>query len=130
MPANKDKNRAGASASAASAPAASDFPAGAKLSWDDWLALFRGWAANASGLRRIPIGYTTPNGHRLGRWQENQRQAHKRKTLASERVKELEAAGMVWDLRSMLWEEAYLKFLEYPADGRGKRNVAVTYLTG
>ena len=42
MPANKDKNRAGASASAASAPAASDFPAGAKLSWDDWLALFRG----------------------------------------------------------------------------------------
>ena len=63
-----------------------------------------------------------------GRWQENQRQAHRRGKLPSSRVARLESAGIVWDALEAAWGEAYYKFLELPPDHRGYRSVAQGYV--
>jgi hypothetical protein len=96
--------------------------------WDAWYSRFVSWPADTEGRRLIPSTYETPDGYRIGRWQENQRQAHRRGKLPSSRVARLESAGIVWDALEAAWGEAYYKFLELPPDHRGYRSVAQGYV--
>ncbi|WP_371493460.1 helicase associated domain-containing protein [Kitasatospora sp. NBC_00374] len=45
---------------------------------------------------RVPYAYVAPSGHRLGVWVADQRRYKAADVLDSERVKELDALGMVW----------------------------------
>lgn len=100
--------------------------------WDVWYNRFLAWPADAEGKRLIPTTYETADGHKLGLWQENQRQAYRKELLAPARVQKLEAAGMVWDALEAAWAEAFLKFKAVPLDEKGLRHVPQDYvrLTG
>lgn len=47
-----------------------------------WLA----WPEEDGGQRLVPTNYLCDDGYRLGKWQDNQRQAYKKGTLSVERV--------------------------------------------
>ena len=49
-------------------------------------------------MRIIPKTFVTNGGFKLGRWQDNQRQAFRRGTLSPTRKKRLDAAGMLLSL--------------------------------
>ncbi|MFJ6701144.1 Helicase associated domain protein [Streptomyces sp. NPDC091272] len=62
------------------------------------------------GELRVPYDYVTPTdwkpaGFPLGTWLKNQRTARAAKTLAVERVRELEKLGVVWSHRDRAFEE-------------------------
>lgn len=57
------------------------------------------------GHLRVPYGYTAPDGFALGVWIAKQRVAYRQGTLAEERVKELDAAGMVWSHLEVAFSE-------------------------
>ncbi|MDX2530797.1 DEAD/DEAH box helicase [Streptomyces europaeiscabiei] len=57
------------------------------------------------GHLRVPYGYTAPDGFALGVWIARQRVAYRQGTLAEERVRELDAAGMVWSHLEMAFSE-------------------------
>lgn len=61
--------------------------------------------ASDQGHLRVPYGYTTPDGFALGVWIAKQRVAYRQGTLAEERVKELDAAGMVWSHLEVAFSE-------------------------
>ena len=107
----------------------------ADAKWNEWYELYLSWplqtggvveAIRPSGVRLVPTAHVTADGLRLGKWQENQRQAYKLGRLTAERIRRLEAAGMVWDLQDFLWEEGYAHFISYPPSAEGTRNVPIT----
>ncbi|MCM8554257.1 helicase associated domain-containing protein [Streptomyces sp. STCH 565 A] len=57
------------------------------------------------GHLRVPYGYTAPDGFALGVWIAKQRVAYRQGTLAEERVKELDAAWMVWSHLELAFSE-------------------------
>ena len=107
----------------------------ADAKWNEWYELYLSWplptggvveAIRPSGVRLVPTAHVTADGLRLGKWQENQRQAYELGRLTAERIRRLEAAGMVWDLQDFLWEEGYAHFISYPPSAEGTRNVPIT----
>jgi hypothetical protein len=54
---------------------------------------------------RVPLQYRSPDGHRLGQWVSDQRQARDR--LASERKARLDALGFDWNRVTTRWEEGF-----------------------
>lgn len=58
--------------------------------------------------------YITPNGKSLTEWLQAQRSGYHKKTLKPERIKLLEAIGMVWSInQSYTWHDMYLLAQEY-----------------
>ncbi|MFE9112294.1 Helicase associated domain protein [Streptomyces collinus] len=72
--------------------------------WRRGLQAATAYAADHGHLR-IPYGYTAPDGFALGVWIAKQRIAYRQGTLAEERVRELDAAGMVWSHREVAFFE-------------------------
>ena len=68
-------------------------------SWDEGYRAFSNYKEDEYGMRIIPKTFVTNGGFKLGRWQDNQRQAFRRGTLSPTRKKRLDAAGMLWDTR-------------------------------
>lgn len=65
----------------------------------------------------VPVGYTTPEGGKLGIWLSNLRSwnragAHPR-YLTAERKEQLESIGMIWDVLDYYWERNYQAAVEY-----------------
>ena len=58
--------------------------------------------AKQYGSLSVPENYRTGDGVRLGAWIQRQRLQYKKGTLAAERVRRLESAGMVWDTQQWL----------------------------
>ena len=48
------------------------------------------------GCADVPVSYAAPDGYRLGRWLDRQRQAQIRGKLSPERKKDLERLGVTW----------------------------------
>lgn len=65
---------------------------------------------------RLPDGYVTEYGHRLGAWVRTQRTLYKNGELAAERIEKLEALpGWVWDTHAAQWEAAFGRLVAYVA---------------
>ncbi|MFJ4851439.1 Helicase associated domain protein [Streptomyces sp. NPDC088733] len=54
---------------------------------------------------RVPYGHRTPDGFPLGVWITRQRQAHTRGRLDTERVKQLDELGMIWNHADVAFAE-------------------------
>lgn len=72
--------------------------------WRRGLQAAMAYAADQRHLR-VPYGYTAPDGFALGVWIAKQRVAYRQGTLAEERVRELDAAGMVWSHLEVAFSE-------------------------
>lgn len=57
--------------------------------------------------------YKTETGYALGRWVGNQRLANRNGKLNPERKKQLDALGMIWDVREYRWNKAYEAAVSY-----------------
>ena len=57
------------------------------------------------GHSRVPRGYKTENGYRLGNWINKQRA--KKDQLTPERIQRLDALGFVWDPLIEQWEQGF-----------------------
>ena len=66
-----------------------------EAAWEQGFSCYEDFPAELlSGKRIVSSAYITPGGYRLGKWQENQRQARRRGELSATRIARLEAAGM------------------------------------
>lgn len=88
-----------------------------QLSWDEWYRLASEYYLDNGNLL-VPISFSI-DGRRLGQWISNQRRAYKGKAayqIHPDRIKKLEAIGMVWDVKSAKWEEMYVLAKNYYKD--------------
>ena len=85
-------------------------------SWDKYYSAAKAYFAQHHDLN-IPLKYVDANGVSLGQWISNirqQRAAHTKNTcLNAERVRLLDALGMIWDKFSYQWEQNYLACAAY-----------------
>ncbi|WP_163720926.1 DEAD/DEAH box helicase [Mycolicibacterium psychrotolerans] len=66
------------------------------------------------GTSRVPFGYRSPDGMRLGQWINMQRNAYAAGTLADDRRERLEhLTGWTWNARLQLWEDGYAALCRY-----------------
>lgn len=78
-------------AKAATSPSPSPSPPPSPLSssssvWEAAYVRWLAWPEEEGGQRLVPTNYLCDDGYRLGKWQDNQRQAYKKGTLSMERV--------------------------------------------
>jgi hypothetical protein len=82
------------------------------------------------GHSRVLTSYRDDDGYRLGNWVGSQRSARARGELSEERVKLLEALpGWVWDANDAMWEDGYIRLLEFVEDN-GHARVPNVYRDG
>jgi superfamily II DNA or RNA helicase/ribosome modulation factor len=79
-----------------------------------------------TGDPNAPVDYTTSEGFKLGRWQQNQRS--RKSNLSAERIKRLEEIGFVWDILEASFEKGYEETLKYK-EQTGNPNALQTYKT-
>lgn len=99
-----------------------------EVAWADAYEEFLKVTPDENG-KRVVLQSLVVNGVKLGSWQDAQRQAYKKGSIAPERVSKLEAAGMVWDMLDMQWEYGFSQFLKYPRDRYGLRSVPTLYMS-
>jgi hypothetical protein len=88
-------------------------------SWNYWFSHLLGFIER-EGNGRVPTGYTTPSGHKLGNWVGTQRK--NKDKLSPERFAKLDnLKEWVWDSFSAQWDEGFshlLDFIEREGNGR------------
>ena len=71
----------------------------------------------SNGNLYVPVDYVTDDGIKLGVWLSNLRTYRKndnhKAMLTHERIKKLEAIGMIWDVPDYLWQQNYNALLDY-----------------
>ena len=69
------------------------------------------------GDLNVNVNYSTSSGFLLGQWLSNLRVARKNSIrqgqLTEERVKRLDAIGMIWDVPDYLWEKNFIEAMTY-----------------
>ena len=81
-------------------------------SWNEWYALAEEYH-RINGHLKIPKGYTTPTGEKLGQWLQRQRAIFKNGMMSVERQQKLESIGMVWEFNFLTWDEWFAFAEEY-----------------
>lgn len=76
----------------------------------------------------VPARYIAPDGYPLGKWIIKMRQRQAGGYLKDERVRQLDALGMVWSALDTKWEEAYALAAVY-AEENGNLDIPKTYTT-
>lgn len=80
----------------------------------------------SNGNLYVPVDYVTDDGIKLGVWLSNLRTYRKndnhKALLTPDRLKKLEAIGMIWDVPDYLWQQNYNALLDYY---RSHGNIAV-----
>ncbi len=61
----------------------------------------------------VNINYKTEEGYALGRWVSNTRTAYKKGKLEQRRKQQLDAIGMIWDVREYRWDRCYQAVAAY-----------------
>jgi superfamily II DNA or RNA helicase len=83
-----------------------------------------------TGDPNAPLGHTTPDGFKLGAWQNTQRTNHNNNKLSLERVERLEAINFKWALLDLdaKFEKGFQETLRYK-EQTGDPNVPTRYRT-
>jgi len=81
------------------------------LAWERNFAAARKYYKRNGNLL-VPSEYKEGN-ISLGRWISIQRTYYSKGKLSSAKIEKLEAVGMIWDLREMVWESNYVLAKEY-----------------
>jgi hypothetical protein len=78
-------------------------------SWEESYKHFQYYKANDA--RQVPQAYKTDNGLNLGAWISSQRTAYKKGKLTEERIRRLEATGIVWEpsKNQAYWRELIMR---------------------
>jgi len=84
-------------------------------SWDFWYGLTLKYKeGEGKGDPNVDAQYKTPDGYRLGGWQQHQRENYKKGILSPERIKRLEEiGGFVWDQLEEQFEKGFQETLLY-----------------
>jgi len=80
--------------------------------WEEFYGVARRYYQERGALRIAPK-YVAPDGTRLGTWIQRNRKWYKQGKLPPERIKRLEAIGMIWDGVEDQRERTYQAALEY-----------------
>ncbi|MDD5395637.1 MAG: Helicase associated domain protein, partial [Thiothrix sp.] len=81
-------------------------------SWNFWFGLLEVFV-EANGNARVPYGYVTPEGYKLGLWVIKQR-AKSKSELSQDRIKRLESlSGWSWDPYLEAWEDGFGQLEQY-----------------
>ncbi|HEY1618621.1 MAG TPA: Helicase associated domain protein [Streptosporangiaceae bacterium] len=80
------------------------------------------------GTLDVPYAWVTPGGYPLGAWLSAQRAARNNGTLTAERIRLLDALGMIWDLLEDAWMSAYSELRAF-GDAHGHLEVPLDYVT-
>ena len=84
-----------------------------EATWLNWFGLLEAFRAE-HGHVRVPRGFKSLDGYRLGIWVSDQRKRADR--LGPERRERLDALGFVWDQRSEAWQESYAHLEAFRAE--------------
>ncbi len=85
--------------------------------------------ATLHGNARVPAGYVTPEGYKLGNWASNQRKPRAKNHLSQDRTERLESLpGWSWDILSEQWEERFRQLKKY-VNLHGNARVPSVYAT-
>lgn len=82
----------------------------------------------AYGNLQVPAKYIDPDGYPLGQWIIKIRQRQAGGHLKEERIRQLDALGMVWSALDTKWEEAYALAAAY-AEENGNLDIPKFYTT-
>jgi len=80
--------------------------------WEDYYALAKAYYEQHGHLN-VPMNYTTEDGHRLGTWLSNMRVRYAslsqrdKSSQTKERIRRMEAIGMVWNVFDARWEHCF-----------------------
>ena len=67
--------------------------------WNNWYQLAAEYR-NEHGDLLVPAKYVTSSGEKLGQWISKTHNAYKKGDLSPDKIKKLEAIGMVWDIKN------------------------------
>lgn len=84
-------------------------------SWETYYLAARAYHLEHGDLR-IPKSYVTSTGLTLGSWIGTQRRVYAGKIpgqLTEEQIQKLNGIGMIWNVRSDIWEEGYRELLSF-----------------
>ncbi|WP_197370480.1 helicase associated domain-containing protein, partial [Streptomyces clavuligerus] len=100
--------------------------------WQTGITAARAFHAEFGHLN-VPASHTThsPGGEKvsLGKWLSKVRDRHSRGQLTGERISELDALDMVWDVHEVTWQEYYTAAQRYYRTHHHLR-IPVKYVTG
>lgn len=96
-------------------------------SWMFWFGMLRDFV-QAEGHCNVHLHYKTTEGYRLGGWLSNQRKYYKTGQLSDDRIRLLEAMGIVWDAPAAKWEQGFAAFKTYK-NAEGDCDVHSTHRT-
>ncbi|MBI4745015.1 MAG: helicase associated domain-containing protein [Deltaproteobacteria bacterium] len=80
------------------------------------------------GIPNARNSYITENGFRLGAWQQNKKQQHKKGKLPQNQIKLLEGIGFTWDVAAEAFEEGFNETLKFRKQF-GKADAPQKYIT-
>jgi len=95
--------------------------------WDFWYGLTLRYK-DEFGNPDAPIRHKTPEGYRLGGWQNAQRGNYKKGNLSPERIKRLEQIGFTWERLEEQFEKGFQETLLYK-ERTGNPNAPMNYKT-
>ena len=98
--------------------------------WNTYYTAAKAWYQETGNLK-IPKSYVTPDGLTLGSWIVTQRKVRTGTAagaLTEEKIKKLDAIGMIWDVNSQSWENAINGLRTYHAE-HGNVEVKARYVT-
>lgn len=100
---------------------------GKELGWAIWYNALNKYFEEYGNID-VPQSYVDSNGLKLGRWLCNQKTLYRENKLSTERIKQLEELGMVWNLQYRKWNVYYSALCDY-YDKHGNINVLFDYQT-
>ena len=80
------------------------------------------------GKANARSNYKTPEGFKLGSWQNTQRRAYKNGKLEQDRIKKLKEIGFVWEVFEDAFNKGFKKTLRYKKQ-HGNANAPARYKT-
>eukprot|EP00438_Fugacium_kawagutii_P002181 Skav228815 [mRNA] locus=scaffold359:323640:330797:+ [translate_table: standard] len=86
-----------------------------EFAWDSAMGRLKEYKAEYSDAM-VPRAYTCADGFRLGFWVSAQRFAKAKGKLGTERIRELDKLGFVWDVNQHAWDAAIGRWKAYKAE--------------
>ncbi len=89
-----------------------DFRLKNEIDFEEWVKCLKEYKDEYGDLY-VPGDYVMRDGKRLGLYVANMRNRYKNSTLNKDTIDKLDEIGFIWEVQATLWEENYLKAVEY-----------------